>query len=91
MITSFRSKALERLWTRDDPSRLDQRLVPRLLRRLDALTAASTPEQMLVPGFDYHPLRGRPQRYSVHINGPWCLTFGWLDKNAIDVDLENYH
>lgn len=59
------------------------------MRRLDALNQAFTPEQMLVPGFDYHPLRGKLQRYSVHINGPWCLTFGWLDKNAVDVNLEN--
>ena len=91
MIASFRSKALERLWTRDDASRLDQRLVARLLRWLDALNMASMPEQMLLPGFDYHALRGKPQRYSVHVSGPWCLTFGWLDQTAIEVDLENYH
>ena len=44
-----------------------------------------------LPGFDFHPLKGVPQRYSVHVNGPWCLTFGWEGENAIDVDLENYH
>jgi hypothetical protein len=33
------------------------------------------PEEMNVPGFDFHPLRGfKPTRYSVHVNGPWCIT-----------------
>ena len=31
-----------------------------------------------MPGFDFHKLRGAPVRYSVHVNGPWCLTFGWV-------------
>jgi proteic killer suppression protein len=46
---------------------------------------------MNLPGFDFHPLRGRPLRYSVHVNGPWCITFGWQGEDAIDVDLEQYH
>ena len=47
---------------------------------------------MNLPGFDFHRLQGdQPTRYTVHVNGPWCITFGWLDGNAVDVDLENYH
>ena len=91
VIKSYRSKALERLWSQDDAAQLDQRMVARLLRRLDALNLATEPMQMNVPGFNFHTLRGRPQRYSVHVNGPWCLTFGWHDQDAIGVDLENYH
>ncbi|MBI3370865.1 MAG: type II toxin-antitoxin system RelE/ParE family toxin [Betaproteobacteria bacterium] len=61
------------------------------LRRLDAIAAAKQLEALRVPGFEFHPLRGTPQRYSVHVNGPWCITFGWEGENAIAVDLENYH
>jgi proteic killer suppression protein len=43
------------------------------------------------PGFDFHPLQGRPQRYSIHVNGPWCITFEWVDGKALRVDLEQYH
>ena len=46
---------------------------------------------MNIPGFNYHPLKGVPQRYTVHVNGPWCVTFGWDAGDAIDVDLEQYH
>ena len=43
------------------------------------------------PGFDFHGLRGRPQRFSIHFNGPWCPTFEWSDGVALRVDLEQYH
>ena len=59
--------------------------------RLDALQAARRPEDMTLPGFKFHRLRGRPVRYTVHINGPWCVTFGWEGENAMAVDLEQYH
>ena len=44
-----------------------------------------------VPGFDFHPLRSKPQRYSLHVNGPWCITFEWREGDAWQVDLEQYH
>ena len=49
------------------------------------------PEDMNVPGFDFHALRGAPRRYSVHVNGPWCITFEFSEGDASRVDLENYH
>ena len=58
---------------------------------LDALAVARIPESMNVPGFDFHPLHDKPKRYSVHANGPWCITFEWRGENALRVDLENYH
>jgi proteic killer suppression protein len=46
---------------------------------------------MDAPGFDFHPLHGKPQRYSVHVNGPWCLPFEFEGRDALRVDLEQYH
>jgi proteic killer suppression protein len=91
VIASFRNKPLERFWRTGSAAKIAADLVPRLKRRLDALNAATTPKQMNIPGFDFHPLRGKPQRYSVHVNGPWCITFGWDGEAAVDVDLEQYH
>jgi toxin HigB-1 len=92
MLRSFRSRALKSLWERDDRSKLDARLVERILRRLYALDQAIRPEDMDQPGFDFHGLSGRRKgTYSVHVNGPWCLTFGWQDTDAVRVDLEQYH
>ncbi|HVG11023.1 MAG TPA: type II toxin-antitoxin system RelE/ParE family toxin [Thermoanaerobaculia bacterium] len=61
------------------------------VRRLDVLDNAESLSELNVPGFNFHPLRGRPQRYSLHVNGPWCITFEWEEGNALRVDLEQYH
>jgi proteic killer suppression protein len=43
------------------------------------------------PGFDFHALRGfKPTRYSVHVNGPWCITFEFDNGDACRVDFEQY-
>ncbi len=88
---SFRNKALERLWLTGRSAKIRPDLKSRCLRRLDALNEASTPRDMNIPGFNFHGLRGKPKRYSVHVNGPWCVTFGWDENDAVDVDLEQYH
>ncbi len=47
---------------------------------------------MDIPGYDFHALRGiKPRRYTVHVNGPVCITFEFEDGEAWRVDLENYH
>ena len=64
----------------------------RILARLDRLNVAARPEEMNLPGFDFHPLHGfKPTRYSLHVNGPWCITFEWAEGDALRVDLEQYH
>jgi proteic killer suppression protein len=30
-------------------------------------------------------------RYAVSASGNWRVTFGWIEGDAIDVDLEDYH
>jgi toxin HigB-1 len=92
VIRSFRSKALAELWSAGRSSRLDSRLYTRILLRLDRLDASTVPNEMNLPGFDFHALRGfEPKRYSVHINGPWCITFEFEDGDARRVDIEQYH
>jgi proteic killer suppression protein len=92
MIQTFRNKALADLWEKGRTARIDARMHERILRRLDRLDAAAIPEEMNLPGFDFHPLKGfKPTRYSVHVNGPWCVTFEFADGDALRVDFEQYH
>jgi proteic killer suppression protein len=92
MIRSFRSKPLRAFWESGDGAKIAPQPRARIGRRLDALDVAEIPEEMNVPGFDFHGLTGdRKGTYSVHVNGPWCITFRWDGGDAIDVDLENYH
>jgi proteic killer suppression protein len=56
------------------------------------LDAASRAQDLNVPGFDFHALRGfDPTRYTVHVNGPWCITFEFNGHDAEQVDWEQYH
>ena len=91
MLHSFRSRALAALWNRDDASRIRPDLLSRVRIRLVALAAAKVPEDLNLPGFDFHKLRGKPIRWSIHVNGPWCITFEWAGEDAARVDLEQYH
>jgi proteic killer suppression protein len=89
MITTFINKGLAELF---ETRKLDAKLQPKILRILDALDRATRPKDMRVPGFDFHPLKGfNPTRYSVHVNGPWCITFEFEADNAKRVDFEQYH
>lgn len=91
MIKSFDNKQLKFPWE-TGKLKIDARLHVRIIRRLDALDAAMQPEDMNLPGFDFHALRGHnPTRYTVHINGPWCITFAFEDGNAYVLDFEQYH
>ena len=80
------------LWGSGASRKIDASLHDRILRRFDTLDRAVRPQDMNVPGFDFHALRGhRPTRYTVHVNGPWCIAFEFEDGDAYRVDLEQYH
>ncbi len=85
MIRSFRHKGLERLFTAGTAR-------GRIERMLDRLDAAAKPEDMNVPGWRFHPLRG-PQkgRWAVAVSGNLRLTFAFDGEDAVDIDLEDYH
>ena len=66
--------------------------ITEIVLRLDALNASKNAEDMDVPGFDFHALRRFvPTRYTVHVNGPWCITFEFAVGDAFAVDFEQYH
>ncbi len=91
MIRSFRHKDLAELFERGRSCHVQPSLHARCLRRLEVLDQAESPADLRVPGFDFHSLRGAPQRFTIHVNGPWCITFEWRDGEALRVDLEQYH
>lgn len=91
MIRSFRHKGLRELYERGSSRKVRPDLQKRALRRLDVLAEAEEVEDLNVPGFNLHPLHGTPTRYSIHVNGPWRITFEWTEGEALRVDLEQYH
>ena len=92
MIRSFRSKALKRLAEQGDASKLSVPNVRRVETILARLDGAMVPEDLNLPGYRFHGLKGRDKgRYAVDASGNWRITFAWDGRNAIDVDLEDYH
>jgi toxin HigB-1 len=91
VIKTFKSKELANLFAAGK-SKIDVRLQKRILLRLDTLDMASSIEGLAIQGYDFHALKGfRPTRYTIHINGPWCITFEFSEGHAFQVDLEQYH
>jgi proteic killer suppression protein len=91
MLKTFRNKALAELWRTSRTARIDAKLHKRILARLDQLDAAAMPQDLNLPGFNFHMLQGKPVRYTVHVNGPWCVTFAFEGGDACHVDFEQYH
>jgi antitoxin HigA-1 len=91
VIKSFRHKGLSLLFLEDNQSRVPPDLIKRFRIRLTALNEAERLEDLNIPGFDLHSLKGKPKRYTIHVNGPWCITFEWLDGDVWRVDLVQYH
>jgi toxin HigB-1 len=92
MIKLFKHKALADLFQTGKTGKIDAKMHKRILVRLDRLEVSERPEDMDLPGFDFHHLRGfTPTRYTVHVNGPWCITFEFDANDAARVDFELYH
>jgi len=91
MIKSFKHKGLAQLFEKGHSTRTSSDLQRRILRRLEALDQAELLTELNLPGFNFHGLHGKPKRYSIHVNGPWCFTFEWKKGNAYTVNLEQYH
>ena len=59
---------------------------------LAALDTAETIQDMDVPGFKLHPLKGNLKgRWAVSVSGSWRLTFEFRDGDVHLLDYEDYH
>ena len=98
MIKSFKHKGLERFFRTGDLRGIQAQHAPRLERLLDALDSVAEVEELNVPGWFLHRLKGdlmaqgQPQNlWSVRVSGNWRLTFVFQDGDAEIVNLEDYH
>jgi proteic killer suppression protein len=91
MIRSFRSRALQRFWERDDAAKLPPDRTTRIAMILDRLDAAIRPSDMNLPGLRFHALSGDMKgRYAVSVSANWRITFAWQEEDAVQVDFEDY-
>ncbi|WP_090139279.1 type II toxin-antitoxin system RelE/ParE family toxin [Limnohabitans sp. DM1] len=92
MIKSFRHKGLRSLFESGKGAGVLASHVKRLRMQLAALDTAQVIDDMDIPGFRLHSLKGEMRgRWSITVNGNWRLTFEFEDGNAYILDYEDYH
>jgi toxin HigB-1 len=92
VIRSFRHKGLERFFTKSERKGIDASQADRIRRILDRLDAAIRPEDMNLPGYRFHGLKGdRKGEYAVSVSGNWRITFRFEAGDAVYVNWEDYH
>ena len=93
MIRSFADKHTERLFRRERVKRFAGKMQRPALRKLVLLDAAESLDDLRVPpGNRLEKLHGdRESQHSIRINDQWRICFRWLDGEAHDVEIADYH
>jgi len=92
MIKSFKHKGLEKFYLNGSTRGIQAPHAHKLRMQLAALDSAQTIDDMDIPGYRLHPLKGnRKGIWSITVNGNWRITFEFTEGNAYIVNYEDYH
>ena len=92
MIENFRHKGLARFFEDDDRRKVPASQIDKIARILARLNEAVTVQDMGLPGYRLHPLKGELAGFwSVTVSGNWRIIFRFENSSAYDVDLIDYH
>jgi proteic killer suppression protein len=93
MIKTFADKETQRIFNSGKSKRLPPELIRRAVRRLEYIHLAITVNDLRVPPSNrLHALRGeREGQYSISINDQWRIVFRFVDGDAFDVEIIDYH
>ena len=93
MILSFKDKDTENIWNQVPIRRLAQAIQVSALRKLFMISRArSLKDLQTLPGNSLELLKGNRQgQYSIRINDQWRICFEWVDDNAYNVEITDYH
>jgi len=92
MIKSFKHKGLRFFYETGSAAGIQPAHKKRLRLQIAALETAAKIEDMDIPGFRLHPLKGeRKGLWSISVSANWRITFEFQDGNAYVVNYEDYH
>jgi proteic killer suppression protein len=92
MIRTFRHKGLNAFFQTGTTKGIRADHAKRLVQILGLLDLAMNANDMNLPGFDLHPLKGNLVEYwSVSVNGNWRIIFRFIEGHAELVDYLDYH
>jgi proteic killer suppression protein len=92
MLKSFRHRGLERFFREGSKAGIQPKHAARLRLQLARLDAAAGAEDMYLPGWKCHALKGRlAGHWAVWVDENWRLTFTFEGQDAILIDYTDYH
>ncbi|MDF0672769.1 MAG: type II toxin-antitoxin system RelE/ParE family toxin [Nitrospira sp.] len=92
MIQGFRHKGLKRLFEDGDRKGIRAEYLEKIENILAVLNRARVPEDMNLPGFRLHPLKGDLKSfYAVTVRANYRVIFRFENGHAYDVDFLDYH
>jgi proteic killer suppression protein len=92
MIVSFRHRGLRRLFERGETAQIQADMRQKIENVLFMLDAATGPDNMKLPGFRLHPLKGDLRGFwSVTVRANWRIVWRFDGADVVDVDLIDYH
>lgn len=92
MIKSFKHKGLEKFYETGSKRGIQVQHTTKLRMQLAALDSAQSIEDLDIPGYRLHPLKGnRKGNWSITVNGNCRVTFEFTDSNVYIVNYEDYH
>ena len=92
MIKSFAHKGLQAFFVSGSKAGIQAAHFRRLRLQLAKLDSAGVPDDMDLPGWKLHPLKGDMKgHWSVWVDQNWRMTFKIEDGRATVVDYWDYH
>ena len=92
MIKSFKHKGLEIFYATGNTKGIQAKHAKKLRMQLAALDTAYHIEDLDIPGYRLHQLKGSLKGlWSITVNANWRITFEFSDGNVFIVNYEDYH
>jgi len=92
VIQKIRHKGLKKLYQKDRVAKVNPEHADKLRRILGVLDQATRPEEVDLPGFRLHGLKGEYDGfYAVQVSGNWRVIFRFDGDQVTDVDYLDYH
>ncbi len=91
MIISFGSKDTEKIWDGERVKKIPIEVQNVGRRKLRMVNNSQNLSDLRVPPSNrLEKLKGS-EFYSIRINDQWRVVFRWIDNNAFDVEILDYH
>lgn len=93
MIKTFADRHTEQIYVTGKSRRFPQDIAKRAVRKLEYVDLATGLDDLKVPpGNRLHALeRDRKGQHAIAINNQWRICFRFVDGDAYDVEITDYH